>query len=271
MVITYPGRTGAFAEEAALHLAPGATLLPVASVPAAFAAVGDGRASRAVVAIENSLGGSVGPTVDALMVEPVVILAEQRLRIAHVLAGPPGARLEEVRRVHSHPIALAQCRRFFAERPRLEPVPARDTATAIADVVQGFDPAEAALGSRRAAILHGAEVLAADVQDAGDNRTRFLLVAREGEPHATARGTKTTLVIALPHVPGALARALTAIASCGLDLARIDARPSGTAPFEYLFQLDVVGEAADVERATTALTAVAVFARSLGRYAVRDA
>jgi prephenate dehydratase len=271
VVVVFPGRPGAFAEDAALWLAPpGARLSSVRTVAEAFAEIAAGRAARAVVAVENSLGGSVGATVDALMTEPVAILAEQQLRIVHVLAGVPGATLSEVRRVRSHPIALAQCRDFFARHPEIAAVPATDTASAIAEVVREGAKSEAAIGSRRAAEMHGAHALATDVQDAGDNRTRFLLVG-PGEAGASAdpEACKATVVLALPHRPGALAGALSEIASCDVDVTRIDARPSRQVAFEYLFQLDLVDAGGRTVDAVQRLRSRCRWLRELGRYAVR--
>jgi prephenate dehydratase len=179
MKLAYRGRPGAFADEAALALAAeGDTSCAVPTLDELFAALAAGGIDRAVVPFENSLAGLVDEVVVRMERQPVVVVAEVRLRIAHVLVGAAGARVEEVRRVRSHPIALAQCGRFFASHPGVERIAASDTASAIASVVELQQRDEAAIGSRRASEICGGNVLAVDLEDTPTNRTRFLLLAR---------------------------------------------------------------------------------------------
>jgi prephenate dehydratase len=173
----FQGAPGAFSEEAAvIALGVEARLLPCATFDELFDAVCDGRAELGVVPVENSIAGPVAPAVRLLAERPVVVEGELTIRIAQALVGPPGASLETVRRVRSHPVALAQCSRFFASRPHLAAVEDFDTAGAVERVVGAGSVEEAAIASARPAAIYGGVVLATEIQDTADNRTRFVVV-----------------------------------------------------------------------------------------------
>lgn len=238
----YQGVPGAFSEEAArLFVGDDSRLLACESLEDVLRAVVTGRAAAAVVPVENSLAGAVPGAMDVIATSDVRATAEVVLPIRHALIGVPGSILAEVRRVHSHPVALAQCRRLFATYPHLIPVPAFDTAGAVAQLVERGDRTSAAIAGRRASALYGGHVLLADVADRPDNATRFLLVTPSaGRPAPDFRaGWKTTVVCVWPNRPGALARGLLPLVSRGLNLSRIESRPVGDVPFEYSFLLDI--------------------------------
>jgi prephenate dehydratase len=241
LTVAIQGEKGAFSHEAALQaLGPEIEILPEPSFEALFDAAVSGRAERALVPIENSLHGSIHENYDRLRALELHIVGETQLRIHQCLIARPGATLVSIRRVASHPVALAQCRRFFAERPQLEPVTAYDTAGAVQDLLRDGPATQAAIGSRLAARLYGGQVLLEDIEDDPQNYTRFLVLAREPGPLETA--TKTSVVFTLKHVPGALHRALGAFALRGLDLAKIESRPLRGRPWEYAFYLDLLGD-----------------------------
>lgn len=177
----YQGAPGAYGEEAALELLGGAgappRLLACARFADVFDALREGRARLGVVPVENSLAGAVTAVGDLLRERPVRVVGEVVRRISHCVAARPGAPLEGIRRVHSHPVALVQCRLFFGLHPWLRPVEAYDTAGAMEWVMAEGGSEEAALGSRRAAALYGAAVLAHPVEDRSENFTRFLALA----------------------------------------------------------------------------------------------
>ncbi len=175
----YQGAPGAFSEEAAFEfVGRAARLLPCQTIAEVFDALATGRARVAVVPIENSLAGEV-PGCAELIARHAVHVADECVRpIRHALIGGPGASIESIRTVRSHPMALAQCRRFLAGHPLMAPVPSFDTAGAVEEVVRLGQPATAAIASARAAGVYGAVVLADDIQDREDNRTRFLLIRR---------------------------------------------------------------------------------------------
>jgi prephenate dehydratase len=265
----YQGAPGAFSEHAALTLlGADARLEPCETIDEALDALANGRARAAVVPIENTLAGSVPGCADALVRRDVHIAAECILPIRHALIASPGAVLADIRRVLSHPVALAQCVRFFQARPEVKAVPVFDTAGAVASVVQRGRLDEAAIGGLGAASRYGGDVLAEDVQDRADNATRFLLV----RPGAPAGGWdprfKTTIVCVLGNEPGALVRALMPFSSRGLNLSRIESHPTRETPFEYAFHLDVApaGDAARLGDAIDDLRRLSRTLRVLGHY-----
>ena len=239
--VAIQGELGAFSHEAALRaLGEAVEVVPRPSFEALFASVVDGEADRAIVPIENSLAGSIHENYDRLKSGPLHIVGETELRIRQCLIGRPGATLDLLRRVASHPVALAQCRRFFAEHPQIEPVTAYDTAGSVQDLLKTGRIESGAIASRLAAELYGGLLLLEGIEDDPQNYTRFLVLAREPGPAAEA--SKTSLVFVLENVPGALHRAVGAFASRGADLCKIESRPLQGLPWEYAFYLDVLGD-----------------------------
>jgi prephenate dehydratase len=239
--VAIQGELGAFSHEAALRaLGEAVEVVPRPSFEALFASVVDGEADRAIVPIENSLAGSIHENYDRLKSGPLHIVGETELRIRQCLIGRPGATLDSLRRVASHPVALAQCRRFFAEHPQIEPVTAYDTAGSVQDLLKTGRIESGAIASRLAAELYGGLLLLEGIEDDPQNYTRFLVLAREPGPAAEA--SKTSLVFVLENVPGALHRAVGAFASRGADLCKIESRPLPGLPWEYALYLDVLGD-----------------------------
>lgn len=263
----YQGAPGAYSEEAARALLGSeATLLPRTTLDDIFDAVACGDASYAVVPVENCLTGAVPNAYELLIDRGLYARAETRVRIDHVLAAAPGTRRDDVMRVLSHPVALAQCARFFQQHPEIEPVPVFDTAGAVAMTVRDADGRSAALASRRSADLYGAVILAERFQDHDENWTRFLLASRPsaGTP-ATAR--RAIVVFGLPHRSGALHRALEPLATNNANLTRIQSRPVHGRPFEYRFIAEfTANDAEGVEPALDALRDAVTDLRVLGAF-----
>jgi prephenate dehydratase len=270
----YQGAPGAFSEDAAhALLGRGALLLPCRGFEDVAAAVEDERARAGILPIENTLAGSVQPACDLLATRSLQIVGETVIRVTHSLVGVAGAAFEGVRQVLSHPVALAQCERFFRDHPRLEAVPVYDTAGAVLRVVEEGRADRAAIASRRAALLHGGVLLREGIEDDPENYTRFLLLAR-GAPAAPGAGPrKTSLVVIAAHRPGSLHECLGHFARRGIDLTRIESRPLRGRPFEYAFYLDLAGDAAEppIAEALQALRGSAGEVRVLGSYARADA
>jgi len=265
----YQGTPGAFSEDAARGmLGVEAALLPCPTLEDVFAAVAGGRARRAVVPVENTLAGAVPGCDDLVGRHDVRIVAERVQHIAHALIGRPGSALSAVRRVLSHPVALAQCRRFFAEHGEMTPVPAFDTAGAVAEIMSRGGVDSAAIAGRRAAEVYGGVVLADDIQDQADNFTRFLMLESGVWRDAFVSDRKTSLVCVLANAPGALARALMAFADRSLNVSRLESRPIRESPFEYRFYLDVdpTPDAAALTDAVASLRACSRVLRVLGHY-----
>ncbi len=241
MRVAIQGERGAFSHEAALvALGKDAGVLARPSFDALFAAVVAGEAERGLLPIENSLAGSIHENYDRLQASPLHIVGETQLRIRHCLIVRPGASEAALRRVASHPVALAQCRRFFAERPQLEAVAAYDTAGSVLELMRSGQASDGAIASALAASLYGGSVLIGSLEDDPQNYTRFLILAREPGPAEAA--TKTSIVFTLDNVPGALHKAMGAFASRGVDLSKIESRPLRGRPWEYAFYIDILGD-----------------------------
>ncbi|HEY7474016.1 MAG TPA: prephenate dehydratase domain-containing protein [Vicinamibacterales bacterium] len=173
----YQGVPGAFSEDAALALAGAtASLAPCPTLADVFDALVAGHVRRAVVPIENTLAGRVPGCADLMARHGVRVVAERDQQITQALVAPPGVPLTAMRRVLSHPVAIAQCRRFLQAHPALSPVPVFDTAGAVAEIVRSGWTDAGAIASRRAAEVYGAVVLVDDIQDRPDNFTRFVLI-----------------------------------------------------------------------------------------------
>jgi prephenate dehydratase len=240
--VAIQGERGSFSHQAAVAVLGGElTLRPQPTFEALFAAVSGGEAERGLVPIENSLAGSIHENYDRLRAGALHIVGETQLRVRHCLLARPGATLGSIRRVASHPVALAQCRDFFAARPQLEAVAAYDTAGSVRDLLRPDGVAtQAAIASALAAEIYGAQVLMEGIEDDPQNYTRFLMLAREPQP--IEGPSKTSLVFSTANVPGALHRALGAFATRGVDLSKIESRPLRGRPWEYSFYLDAVGD-----------------------------
>lgn len=264
--VAIQGERGSFSHAAVLALL-GVDWMPMpqATFDGAFQAVTSGSASRALIPFENSLAGSVHENYDRLSASPLHIIGEVQLRIRQCLIARPGATLAGIRRVASHPVALAQCRTFFAERPNLEAIATYDTAGSVMDLLRDGPATQAAIGPALAASLYGGQILLESIEDDPENYTRFLLLSRDNGVMGTP--TKTSIVFTLQNVPGALYKALGAFASRGADLAKIESRPLRGRPWEYSFYLDVLGDPSGaVAAAIEELRGVVHEVRILGSY-----
>lgn len=266
ITVAIQGERGSFSHAAALAaLGEDVRILPRSSFDALFAAVASGEADRGLLPIENSLAGSIHENYDRLEASSLHIVGEAQLLIRQCLIARPGASLASIRRVASHPVALAQCRRFFAERPQIEPIPAYDTAGSVQDLLRDGAASHAAIASALAARLYGGQILLEGIEDDPQNFTRFLVLDREAGPLAAAN--KTSVVFTLENAPGALHRALGAFATRGVDLSKIESRPLRGRPWEYAFYLDVLGDPAGAAgEALGELARMAEHFRVLGSY-----
>src|SRR5881409_4361666 len=194
--VAIQGEAGSFSHAAALEThGPTIRLLPCPTFVELFRAVETAQATSGVVPIENTLAGSVHENYDLLSAHALHVVAETELRIRHCLIASPRTKMPDVRRVASHPVALAQCRRFFSTHPDLVAVPAYNTAGSVRDLMAGRADAEAAIASKLAAELYGAVVLEEALEDHAENYTRFLVVARDPAPREAAN--KTSLMLSL--------------------------------------------------------------------------
>jgi len=236
--VAFQGERGAFSEEAAVKLlGEDIQLVPRPTFEALYSSIQEGVADSILSPIENSLAGSVHRSYDLLVASGLHIQAEVVIPIVHNLIGVPGSTFERITQVSSHPVALAQCERFFAEHPAIKRVAADDTAGSVLEIMRAADPTRAAIASCRAASVYGAIILREHLEDHAENYTRFLLLTPSTEVPENA--DKLSLVVLLAHKPGSLCLALNAFAQRDLNLLKIESRPIPGTPWRYCFYLDL--------------------------------
>ncbi len=244
--VAFQGARGAFSEAAAVKLlGDDITLVPRENFESLFNAIEDNRADCILAPIENSLAGFVHACFDLLLDSRLYISGEVIIPINHYLIGCAGASLEGLATVESHPVALDQCRRFLAANPQIRRIAAEDTAGSVARIVAQGDQTRAAIAGKRAAEQYGGVILRNHLEDSSENYTRFLLLTPSAE--FPERADKLSLVIELPHQPGALHNALDPFARRGIDLLKIEGRPVKGRPWEYCFYLDLRSSPNDVD------------------------
>ena len=267
MRIAYQGEPGAYSEAAALRLDAAAEAVPCGSFDDVFAAVEGGRVSHGILPIENSVGGSIHRNYDLLVEHDLPIVGEVTLRVTHQLLALPGTTLEDVKRIYSHPQALAQCEKFLHRLAGVEIIATYDTAGSAKMILDQGARDAAAIASARAAEIFGMSVLASGIQDYAENITRFLVVGRSATP--LGEPDKTSVVFTLHNEPGGLFKALSVFALRGLNLTKLESRPIRGRAFEYLFYADIAARRQD-RQCARALGHLGEFARTmrvLGSYA----
>jgi len=276
--IAYLGPEGTFTEAALRHMTSVGLVpdqgqdalrqLPIESTPAALDAVRSGAADYACVPIENSIDGSVMATLDSLAIgSPLQIFAEVTLDVAFSIAVKPGRDAADVRTLAAFPVAAAQVRQWVSSRlPGAELRPAYSNADAARQVAEG--QADAAVTSPLAAAHWELSTLADGVVDEPNARTRFVLVGLPGPPPASTEADRTAVVLRIVNAPGALLAALAEFGIRGIDLTRIESRPTRTELGTYLFFVDCVGHIDDdaVAEALKALHRRCVDVRYLGSW-----
>jgi prephenate dehydratase len=274
MRVAFQGELGAFSEQAIRQLLGAkARPLPCQRFDQVYAALGERRARAAVVPFENSLHGSIHENYDLLLKHDFVITAETSVRVIHNLIAPPGLTFRQVRKVYSHQVALNQCLDFFAHHKNVEREAFYDTAGSVKMVMEDRPPGGAAIASELAAKTYGGRILKRGIEDDRQNYTRFFLLepagAKPRSPQGSARKPwKTSLVFSTRNIPGALFRALSALALRDINLLKVESRPLRGKPWEYLFYLDLAGRQDDetVLNALGHLRELADFLRVLGTY-----
>ena len=296
--VAFQGEPGAFSEAAAIQLlGDWITTIPCPTFDAAFRAVPKGVADALLAPVENSLAGSVVRVYDLMLESDLGIVAETILPIEHHLIGVPGATLTGLCFVASHPMALAQCEKFFLSHPNLKRVPAEDTAGSVREVLSLGDKTRAAIAGRRAAEHYHGVILAESIQDNSENFTRFVLlipVVREGcgesatctslaspaltdvmvelkvrrmEQFESGSSLKMSIAMRLAHKPGSLLAALEPFARHGVNMLKIESRPIHGQPWEYQFFLDLEAESpGPLEAALSEVRKVTSQLRVLGLY-----
>jgi prephenate dehydratase len=270
MKVAFQGIRGAYSEVAAKQLlGRSCRTVPKVSFEEIFDAVQSGSVHRGVIPIENSLAGSIHTNYDLLLSRNVHIVGETYMNIEHVLMAHPDASLRRLKRVRSHPQALAQCGAFFSAHSSITAQPYFDTAGAAKSVIDERDPATGAIASQYAARMYGLKTLKRNLQDRSNNVTRFLIISRKPQIPRNRSRTKCSIAFRpARNRPGILFKILGVFSLRDIDLTKIESRPDPENPFEYLFYLDFDGSPEDerVARALEHLQEVVLRSRLLGAY-----
>src|SRR6266498_4660237 len=265
-VVAYQGEAGAYSEEGALALFPDGEHQPFPSIRTVFEAVEVGRAQWGLVPMDNSQAGSINETYGPFLRHGLHLVGETIVRVDHSLLALPGASIDDVREVISHPQAIAQCEEFLSAL-EVEVRAEYNTAGAAKRIAEERLEGVAAIASRRAGELYGIAALADRIQTYPDNHTRFGALSRDPAPLGDP--DKSSLVFGVGHVAGSLYRCLGAFAERHLNLTKLESRPRPGRPWEYVFYVDIDCPAGRPEmvEALAALSERSTFTRLLGTYA----
>ena len=265
--IAFQGERGSFSEEAAYKLLGSRIRVqPSETFAATFQRVAGGKCKYCLVPIENTVAGSVYENYDLLLENELHIVGEVNLRIVHNLIAFSETALKDLRQVYSHPVALAQCSRFFKSHPKVEKILFYDTAGSVKMLAERRIPGAAAIASRIAAAVYHGRILQTHLEDHHENFTRFLLLARTAL--VGPKANKVSIVFSTRNVPGALHKCLSVFALRDIDLTKMESRPLRGRPWEYFFYLDFIGHVKEktCQNALSHLGEVTNFLRVLGCY-----
>jgi prephenate dehydratase len=267
MRIAIQGEPGSFSHQAALQMEPQAAIVPCAYSAEVFRLVESGEVCAAVIPIENSLAGSVVEHFDLLFQSDVQIERELLLRIRHNLIGVAGTSVANIRKVLSHPVALAQCRRFFGEHPQMAPTAFYDTAGSVKHITESGDKETGAVASEQAALAYGGIVLAAGIEDNAANYTRFFLIRSSAQVRPLPDPDKVSIAFTVENRPGTLVSALQVFAEHNTNLCKVESRPVQGEPWQYVFDVDYqVADPAATGAALEQLRRQCLVVKELGHY-----
>jgi chorismate mutase/prephenate dehydratase len=264
--VGFQGERGAFSEDAATKLfGKNIDFAPCIRLKEVFGLVSQDRVEFGVVPLENSQAGSINDTYDLLLAYPLNIFAEVILRVSHCLMALPGEKLADIKTIHSHPQALAQCEEFLSELTA-EIMPSYDTAGSAKMIKEKKLRNCAAIASKRAADIYGLEILALEIETSANNYTKFVAISKQ-KPKPAQRD-KTSLVFAAEHKPGSLYQILGIFANRNINLTKLESRPSRAKPWEYVFYADFEGhqDGQVYKEAIRELQREATFLKILGSY-----
>jgi len=266
IVVAFQGEIGAYSEEAAFNFfGPSVKVEPCESVDDVFKVVEKAEVPFGIVPIENSLEGSISRVYDLLLDSSIKVCGEMELRVVHCLIANPGARVDLIRKVYSHPQALGQCQAFL-KHLNCELIPTYDTAGSVKMVKEMGVVAGAAIASARAAKIYGMEIIASGIEDNTNNFTRFFILSQHDSP--PSGNDKTSIVFSVKHRPGALYEFLKELAVRKINLTKLESRPTRQKPWDYNFYLDFEGHREDkiCREALEYLGETSLFVKVLGSY-----
>jgi prephenate dehydratase len=264
--IAFQGVAGAYSEEAIRqYYGPDVATVPCRLLEDLFPTVEDGDADYALLPVENAVAGAVTGAYELLLERDLRINAEVIYHVQHMLMAVPGTRIEDIKRVRSHPQALTQCQRYLT-RHGMTPEPRFDTAGSAHDLAEEPEPDVAVIASALAAELYDLEILDKAIEDFPFNYTRFFIMGMDDPPRA--QRSKTSVVFSTRHSPGALYKSLGEFASRGINLTKLESRPRLNQPWRYMFYLDFEGHSQDIEceAAMLGLLRHSAFVKFLGSY-----
>jgi len=266
IVVAFQGEIGAYSEEAAFHFfGSSIKVKPCESLDEVFKAVEGAEVQFGIVPIENSLEGSISRVYDLLLDSSLKVCGEIELRVVHCLIASPGTRLDLIKRVYSHPQALAQCRGFL-KHLGYELIPTYDTAGSVKMIKEKGITDGGAVASAKAAEIYGMKIIASEIEDNPNNFTRFFILSQQDSP--PSGNDKTSVVFSVKHKPGALYEFLKELTIRNINLTKIESRPTRQKPWEYNFYLDFEGHREDKasQEALDSLEKTSLFVKVLGSY-----
>jgi prephenate dehydratase len=238
----FQGERGAFSEDAVISFFGDIETLPCRNFSRVFEAVLNDEVDFGVMPVENSQAGSINETYDLLLSNPVSIFAEINIRINHCLVALPGESLSSIKKIYSHPQALAQCQEFISKL-NVEVFPGYNTAGSAKRIKEEGIKNAAAVASKRAAQIYDLIILAPDIETNINNYTKFFIISKKKAERAQMN--KTSLVFSTKNIPGALYNILGAFANRNINLTKLESRPGKDRPWEYVFYVDFEGHIDD--------------------------
>ena len=263
--VSFQGEKGSFSESAILQFFSDAEPVPLRYFSAVFESVSKGETSYGVVPVENSQAGNINDTYDLLLKHDLNIVGETFLKVEHCLMALPGEAIGNIKKIYSHPQALAQCEEFLSSL-YAEIVPVYDTAGSAKMIKEEGLQNSAAIAAKRVAQIYGMEILAEGIQTNPRNFTRFFVISKEKADRS--QDSKTSLIFRTKNIPGALYQGLGAFANRGLNLTKLESRPAKDTPWEYIFYVDFEGHVEDESSkgALEELQSRCAFLKILGSY-----
>ena len=236
-IVACQGVEGAYSAIACEKLFVRPNIFFFSTFDAVFSAIEKGLCRYGVIPVENSTAGTVNAVYDLMLKHDFRIVRSVRVKVDHNLLVQPGTRKEEIREIYSHAQAIAQCSEFLQGMPNVKVIPCENTAVAAKKVAESGDHGVAALSSRACSRLYGLEILESDVQDSGNNHTRFICISKNLEIYPGA--DRTSLMMVLPHKPGSLYKMLARFYALGINLVKLESRPIPERDFEFMFYFDL--------------------------------
>lgn len=265
MKVAFLGPLGTFTEQAARKSFTNAEFLPQKNIEDVFRAIEEGIADAGVVPVENSTQGSVRVTLDLLLESDLKVSGEVIIPIKHNLIINPLARIDEIKRIISHPQALAQCKEYLQSKfPDIPQEAVASTARAVELLAERPDCA--AIGTELAAGLYRMKIIDSGIEDNSSNFTRFYIISKQDSPKTG--DDKTSVIFSVKNIPGALYKAMAPFAERGVNLSKIESRPVKTQPWSYIFYLDFEGYREDekCKEALADLAKISHFVKVIGSY-----